>query len=247
MFLTVLLVSALAMAVYAVKRITRSWALFIAFFVGLTLAVSLFTGTLVGTDAIGAQTVQAALTNIPVDIVAAKSSKNVTSASVDASLASISTIPQITHVEAMYRLSAQVWDVDKNFTSSFPILALSDGSALFKDAVFSNSQGTLGANQTIIEEGSMNASKYSVGDTVTLRIRVQSQTRAHISEERIPLTIIDYLKNKIVEIDGQVAKLEVDFKADRITSDAYVAAKLKLSQGRESFKEELHKLGVTIT
>jgi putative ABC transport system ATP-binding protein len=68
-----------------------------------------------------------------------------------------------------------------------------------------------------------------------------------IEEGEIPLTIIDYLKNKIAEIDGQVAKLEADFKADKMTSDAYVAAKLKLSQTRESFKEELHKLGVTVT
>ena len=69
----------------------------------------------------------------------------------------------------------------------------------------------------------------------------------NISEGETPLTIIDYLKNKIAEIDGQTVKLEADFRADKMTSDAYVAAKLKLSQRRESFKEELHTLGVTIT
>ena len=42
-------------------------------------------------------------------------------------------------------------------------------------------------------------------------------------------------------------RLEADFKAGKMTSDAYVNSKLKLSQTRESFKEELHKLGVTIT
>jgi putative ABC transport system ATP-binding protein len=72
-------------------------------------------------------------------------------------------------------------------------------------------------------------------------------TPTHISDEETPHTIIDYLKNKIVEIDGQVAKLETDFKSDKMTSDEYISAKLKLSQARESFKEELHKLGVTIT
>lgn len=72
-------------------------------------------------------------------------------------------------------------------------------------------------------------------------------TPTQIAEGVTPLTIIDYLKNKIAEIDGQVARLEADFKADKMTSDAYIPAKLKLSQARESFKEELHKLGVTIT
>jgi putative ABC transport system ATP-binding protein len=69
----------------------------------------------------------------------------------------------------------------------------------------------------------------------------------NISENVTSLTIIDYLKNKIVEIDGQIIKLEADFRADKISSDAYVTTKLKLSQTRESFKEELHKLGITIT
>jgi len=68
-----------------------------------------------------------------------------------------------------------------------------------------------------------------------------------ISEGETPLTIIDYLKNKIVDLDDQAAKLESDFKTGKITSDTYIASKLKLSQARESFKEELHKLGVTVT
>jgi len=68
-----------------------------------------------------------------------------------------------------------------------------------------------------------------------------------VSEGTTPLTIIDYLKNKIAEIDTQIVQLEADFKADKMTSDSYVTAKLKLSQTRESFKDELHKLGVTVT
>lgn len=179
---------------YAFQRISRSWALFIAFFLGLTLAVSLFTGTLIGSDAIGAQTLQVALTNMPVDIVAAKNARNFTSSSVDASLASISAIQHITHTEAMYRISAQVWDLGKNFTASFPIIALSSSSALLKDAVFSNTQGVLGANQTIIEEGSINASRYSLGDTVTLRISVQSQTTKKIHYFPYNLTLSDRVR-----------------------------------------------------
>lgn len=159
-----------------------------AFFLGLTLAVALFTGTLIGTDSIGAQTVQAALANIPVDLVASRNvagtsanSTNFTSASIDSALASISTFQGVAHDEAMYRTSAQVFNFNKNFTSSFTassggIITISDNSVLLKDAVFSNEPIALGINQTIIEEGSTNSSRYSLGDTVTLRIRVQNQT-----------------------------------------------------------------------
>jgi len=66
-------------------------------------------------------------------------------------------------------------------------------------------------------------------------------------EFRIGILTVFSLKNKIAEIDTQIVQLEADFKADKMTSDSYVTAKLKLSQTRESFKDELHKLGVTIT
>ena len=180
---------------YAIKRIGRSWALFLAFFLGLTLAVALFTGTWVGADAIGAQTLQTALTNVPVDIVSAKTAKNFTSSSIDTSLASISALQQSTGVEisteAMYRISAQVVDLNENFTAFFPIIALSSQSTLLNDAVFSSTQGVLSANQTIIEEGSINASRYSVGDTLTLRIRVQSQTTKQTYYFPYNLTLAD--------------------------------------------------------
>jgi ABC-type antimicrobial peptide transport system permease subunit len=174
---------------YTLQRITRSWGLFMAFFTGLTLAVSLFTGTIIGTDAIGNQTVQAALTNIPVDMVTARSvvgtnanATNFTPSSIGALLAAISTVQGVTHDEAMYRFSAQILDVNKSFTSSFPaanggIIALSDNSVLLQNAVFSNGSNGLGLNQAIIEEGSTNSSRYSVGDTITLKITVQNQTK----------------------------------------------------------------------
>lgn len=61
------------------------------------------------------------------------------------------------------------------------------------------------------------------------------------------MTLVDQLKNRIAEIDRQIRELDADFKADRITSDAYIAARLKLNQSRESIKEELHRLGVSVT
>ena len=160
---------------YVFKRITCSWSLFIAFFLGLTLAVSLFTGILIGADAIGTQTLQAALTNIPVDIVSARDARNYTS-NIDASLASLSSISEVTHTEAMYKISAEVWDPNSNFTAPFSIVGLSSSSSLLKDGVFSNTQSSLGSNSAFIEEGSANASRFLPGDILTLGIRVQSST-----------------------------------------------------------------------
>ncbi|MBM4401399.1 MAG: hypothetical protein FJ045_05555, partial [Crenarchaeota archaeon] len=71
---------------YTFQRITRSWQLFIAFFLGLTLAVSFFAGTVIGSDSVGYQTIKEAMTNIPVDFVETSVAKNVSSSDVDATL-----------------------------------------------------------------------------------------------------------------------------------------------------------------
>ena len=162
---------------YTLQRITRSWQLFIAFFLGLTLAVSLFTGTIIGSDSVGYQTLEEAMTNIPVDLAETSIAKNVSSSEVGATLNSISTtVPSVAHTEAIYKISISVLDANNGFTAPFTITALSNTSALLRNAVYSNTQGGLDANQVLIEDGSINASKFSLGDTVTLMIRIQSQT-----------------------------------------------------------------------
>jgi len=119
---------------YAFKRIVRSWALFIAFFLGLALAVTLFTGTLLGADSLGYQTLQEAMTHIPVDVAASKNAKNISFSSVEETLTSISTVQYVSHVEAMYKLNASVLKSDQNLTTPFSIVALKNNSAVFGDA-----------------------------------------------------------------------------------------------------------------
>jgi ABC-type antimicrobial peptide transport system permease subunit len=161
---------------YTFRRITRSWQLFVAFFLGLTLAVSLFAGTIVGSDSVGYQTLAEAMTNVPVDLAETRIARNISSSEVGATLNSISTtVPNVAHTEAMYKLNISVQDANNGFTAPFTITALANTSVLLSDAVYSNTQGGLGVNQVLIEDGSINASKFSPGDIVTLRIMVQSQ------------------------------------------------------------------------
>src|SRR5437016_13828315 len=53
---------------YALKRITRSWKLFAALALGMTLAATFFGGINVAADTVGQQALDAQLANTPVDM-----------------------------------------------------------------------------------------------------------------------------------------------------------------------------------
>src|SRR6058998_4411568 len=53
---------------YALKRITRSWKLFAALALGMTLAATFFGGLNVAADTVGKQALDAQLVNTPVDV-----------------------------------------------------------------------------------------------------------------------------------------------------------------------------------
>ena len=64
-----------------------------------------------------------------------------------------------------------------------------------------------------------------------------------IAEERA-VSYIDQIRARITEIDNQLAQLDEDFKAGKISGDEYVAKRQSLKQVRESLREELHRMGI---
>lgn len=159
---------------YAFERIGRSWGLFIAFFLGLTLAVTLFTGTLLGADSLGYQTLQEAMAHIPVDVLAVNIAKNISFSSVEETLASVAPVQFVSRTEAMYIAGASAWMTAQNFTKAFTVTAIQNESILYEEADFVNATNSLGVNQTYIEDGSVDAGKLSIGDVLTIRIGVRS-------------------------------------------------------------------------
>jgi putative ABC transport system ATP-binding protein len=64
-----------------------------------------------------------------------------------------------------------------------------------------------------------------------------------IAEEKA-VSYTDQLKARVVEIDSQLAQLDVDFKEGKMTGDEYVERRRNLKQMRDSLSEELHRMGV---
>ena len=69
-------------------------------------------------------------------------------------------------------------------------------------------------------------------------------TPAQIVKEEAAVSYVDQLRSRIVDIEAQLATLDKDFKAGKISGDQYVERRQNLKQMKNSLDEELHRMGV---
>ncbi len=69
-------------------------------------------------------------------------------------------------------------------------------------------------------------------------------TPAQIVKEDAAVSYVDQLRSRIVDIEAQLATLDKDFKAGKISGDQYVERRQNLKQMKNSIDEELHRMGV---
>jgi ABC-type glutathione transport system ATPase component len=64
-----------------------------------------------------------------------------------------------------------------------------------------------------------------------------------IVEEKA-FSYIDQLRARVTEINAQLQQLDEDFRTGKISGDEYTEKRQRLKQIRDSFREELHRMGV---
>jgi putative ABC transport system ATP-binding protein len=69
-------------------------------------------------------------------------------------------------------------------------------------------------------------------------------TPAQIVKEEAAVSYVDQLRSRIADIEAQLTTLDKDFKAGKISGDQYVERRQNLKQMKNSFDEELHRMGV---
>jgi len=69
-------------------------------------------------------------------------------------------------------------------------------------------------------------------------------TPAQIVKEEAAVSYVDQLRSRIADIEAQLATLDKDFKAGKISGDQYVERRQNLKQMKNSLDEELHRMGV---
>jgi len=159
---------------YAVKRIARGRSIFLALFLSVALAATLFSGILQGADAVGVAMLDKALEASDVDIVSSAENRNLTRTAlgkVEAEIAGLDHVVRVEHlirsVELAPDLGMEVNVSGVNASIPFTIVAIASNSSLVKSIA---GVDRLEPGMIYVEAGSVNASLFNAGDAVTLKV-----------------------------------------------------------------------------
>jgi ABC-type antimicrobial peptide transport system permease subunit len=176
---------------YALKRIARGWKGFIAFFFGITIAATLFSGTLFSADSVGHDMLDQAMDLVPVDLIVADELRDIYKYNPMEVEASILEIPGVVDAEQVVRWQAPINPVtqdDPHNATEFTIAALEENSTLWRD-VFGPDIPTLDFGEIYIERESFHASQIEAGQNVTLHLFTYEPTSGYPSFETFYLNL----------------------------------------------------------
>jgi ABC-type antimicrobial peptide transport system permease subunit len=162
---------------YALKRITRSWKLFAALALGMTLAATFFGGINVAADTVGKQALDAQLANTPVDMQLRPSiqiGRNLNS-SVQNVISDVQKIDGVTGAEPVG--TANLF----NASISPVITGIQDTSVLYQHMTLVSGRKTLHANETLINADSQLAQNFPVNSKVTYTLETNSSRKYNLT------------------------------------------------------------------
>jgi ABC-type antimicrobial peptide transport system permease subunit len=162
------------MSGYAVKRLIRGKSLFLALFLSVALAVTLFSGILQGADAVGASILSTALEAADVDFVSSTEDRNLTRASlieVEEAIASLEHVVKVEHlirsVEYEAGAGIEVMVPGSNESIPFTIVAIAGDSNLVRGL---SGLERLEPGMVYMDVDSINATLFNEGDSLTLQV-----------------------------------------------------------------------------
>jgi ABC-type antimicrobial peptide transport system permease subunit len=163
---------------YALKRITRSWKLFAALALGMTLAATFFGGINVAADTVGKQALDAQLANTPVDMQLRAFSID-GGRSLNSSVQSlISNLQKIDGVAA-----AEPVGTSNLFNASLSttVTGIQDTSVLYQHMTLVSGRKTLHANETLINSDSQQAQNFPVNRRITYTLYTNSSRKYNVT------------------------------------------------------------------
>ncbi len=193
------------MLVYAIKRLVRGRSLFLALFLSVALAATLFSGILQGADAVGASVLSSALGATDVDFVSSAEDRNLTRtflADVEEAISGLEHVARVEHlirsVEQEARAGIEVVISGSNESVPFTIVAIASDSNLVSGL---SGVGRLEPGMVYVDAGSINATMFGEGDSVTLQVPtyVPGGTLANIQSR-----FLDVEVGGVVEVDERL-------------------------------------------
>src|SRR2546427_3591705 len=163
---------------YALKRISRSWKLFAALALGMTLAATFFGGINVAADTVGKQALDAQLANTPVDMqlrafyIGGDTALN---SSVQGLISNLQKIDGVAYAEPIG--TATVF----NASSSTTVTGIQGASVLYQHMTLVSGRKTLHANETLINSDSQQAQNFPVNRKITYTLYTNSSRKYNVT------------------------------------------------------------------
>ncbi len=152
---------------YAAKRISRGRSLFLALFLSVTLAATLFSGILHGADAVGVAMLDKALEATDVDIISSAENRNLTEAAPEKVEEIVEGLEHVIWVDRLIRWEQEFNTTAMNASIPFTIVAIDSDSSLLAGI-----QGVeeLEPGKVYIEVTSNTTSSFQPGETATMKL-----------------------------------------------------------------------------
>ena len=166
---------------YALKRISRSWKLFAALALGMTLAATFFGGINVAADTVGKQALDAQLANTPVDMQLRAFSVDGGKSLNSSVQGLVSNLQKIDGVVAAEPVGTSNLFIPFNASSSITVTGIQDASALYQHMALVSGRKTLHANETLINSGSQQAQNFPVNRRITYTLYTNSSRKYNVT------------------------------------------------------------------
>jgi len=160
------------MFAYGLKRLIRGWGGFIALFLGVTIATTLFAGTILGAEKVGFEMLDEALDLVPVDIITADLVRDITIVDYSDLEAEIDQLENVVSTQQVIRWESMINWVDYFNPENnvvFDIAAVEENSTLWYD-IFGPGSAGVQPGEIYVDVDSSHAPDLEVGMTVTLVI-----------------------------------------------------------------------------
>ena len=162
---------------YAVKRVFRSYKLFLALTLGVLVATTFFASTNIAADLLARDSLEASIEGVVYDLVANSGPSNWTSQEFDeieTELNEISEVTEITKTSILYLSNYN------NTNTNFTITGVEWSSDMVEGHQVTGGLPSLGPNETYIVSGSTNESLFDINDEVSATIYVSKKVAQNI-------------------------------------------------------------------
>ncbi|MFO7837559.1 MAG: FtsX-like permease family protein [Candidatus Thorarchaeota archaeon] len=175
---------------YALKRVVRSYRLFVALTIGVLVATTFFASTNVSADLLARDALDGAIEGVVYDFVANdRQGSNWTADTFEKVEAEISAV---SHIVSHTRTTEISWDYNNSGTQ-FQVYGLEWDSNMAQGIQVVSGATSLGPNETYVIQGSQNESLFEIGQEITVPISVQLSTPPYEKTINWNMTVAGYV------------------------------------------------------